>query len=130
MTGLKEPSTEVVRPFMRFGLAAGALSCEVRGMEILEVTDLEKTYRSPDGEDHRAVSITITVFARPATTRSTSFGCVEGLESLVPGGFQMTGHEVVMSLQRRRPRTRRRQDEGGAAVQVATVLSTLLDNPL
>ena len=24
------------------------------------------------------------------------FGCVEGLESLVPGGFQMTGHEVVL----------------------------------
>ena len=24
------------------------------------------------------------------------FGCVEGLESLLPGGFQMTGHEVVL----------------------------------
>ena len=24
------------------------------------------------------------------------FGCVEGLESLVPDGFQMTGHEVVL----------------------------------
>ena len=24
------------------------------------------------------------------------YGCVEGLESLVPGGFQMTGHEVVL----------------------------------
>ena len=24
------------------------------------------------------------------------FGCVEGLESLVPDGFRMTGHEVVL----------------------------------
>ncbi len=24
------------------------------------------------------------------------FGCVEGLESLVPDGFQVTGHEVVL----------------------------------
>ena len=24
------------------------------------------------------------------------FGCVKGLESLVPAGFQMTGHEVVL----------------------------------
>ena len=24
------------------------------------------------------------------------FGCVEGLESLLPDGFQMTGHEVVL----------------------------------
>ena len=24
------------------------------------------------------------------------FGCVEGLESLVPNGFRMTGHEVVL----------------------------------
>ncbi len=24
------------------------------------------------------------------------FGCVEGLESLVPDGFKMTGHEVVL----------------------------------
>ena len=24
------------------------------------------------------------------------FGCVEGLDSLVPDGFQMTGHEVVL----------------------------------
>ena len=24
------------------------------------------------------------------------FGCVEGLESLVPDGFQLTGHEVVL----------------------------------
>ncbi|MDE2692280.1 MAG: transcriptional repressor [Acidobacteriota bacterium] len=24
------------------------------------------------------------------------FGCVEGLEDLLPGGFQMTGHEVVL----------------------------------
>ncbi len=24
------------------------------------------------------------------------FGCVEGLESLLPGGFRMTGHEVVL----------------------------------
>ena len=24
------------------------------------------------------------------------FGCVEGLESLIPDGFQMTGHEVVL----------------------------------
>ncbi len=26
-------------------------------MEILEVTDLEKTYRSPDGEDHRVIDV-------------------------------------------------------------------------
>ena len=24
------------------------------------------------------------------------FGCVEGLESLIPAGFRMTGHEVVL----------------------------------
>ena len=74
----------------RHGISRAPTGVEDGTLEAVEVLGRGVRYEPKDREHHHHFLCSTCDHAFDL------FGCVDGLDSLVPDGFQMTGHEVVL----------------------------------